>query len=347
MKHRAKTVFRGNAWRIIMKLKLFGAVMALGLMSSHALAQYPTKEIQGIIQWGAGGSTDVVMRAVTPHAETVLGGKVVMQNVTGGVGAIGLNRVADAPADGYTLLMGAENPLLYKVMALGQKDYSDFVPINIIARGIPIIVARPDAPFNTFPELLAHVKANPRTVKFGSTGPGGLPSVVTAMINNKAPMQITAVPYDGDGPALTALMGGAIDVMPAVLGAAIENVKAGRLKAIAIFDTQANAALPNVKPVTETNPEFGTFLPWGPFFGVFVRKGTPDDIVAKLTAAYAAGVKHPDFVKLMDNRGFNIMNISGQEANAFLNKWQSNTAWLLQDAGVTRASPATFNIPRP
>jgi tripartite-type tricarboxylate transporter receptor subunit TctC len=339
LKHRME----GNT----MKLKWLGAVVAFGLMSGSALAQYPSKEIQGIIQWGAGGSTDVVMRAVTPHAETVLGGKVVMQNVTGGVGAIGLNRVADAPADGYTLLMGAENPLLYKVMGLGQKDYSDFTAINVIARGVPIIVARSDAPFNTFPEMLAYIKANPRTVKFGSTGPGGLPSVITAMINSKAPMQITAVPYDGDGPALTALMGGAIDVMPAVLGAAIENIKGGRMKAIAIFDTQSNAALPTVKPVVETNPEFGSFLPWGPFFGVFVKKGTPDDIVAKLTAAYAAGVKHPDFVKLMDTRGFTIMNLSGKDADAFLGKWQSTTTWLLQDAGATKASPATFNIPRP
>jgi tripartite-type tricarboxylate transporter receptor subunit TctC len=330
-----------------MKSKWLGAVVAFGLMTGSALAQYPNKEIQGIIQWGAGGSTDVVMRAVTPHAEAVLGGKVVMQNVTGGVGAIALNRVVDAPADGYTLLMGAENPLLYKVMGLGQKDYSDFVPINLIARGIPIIVARPEAPFNTFPEMLAYIKANPRVVKFGSTGPGGLPSVVTSMINNKAPMQVISVPYDGDGPALTALMGGAIDVMPAVLGAAIENIRGGRMKAIAIFDTQANPALPNVKAVVETNPEFASFLPWGPFFGVFVKKGTPDDVVAKLSAAYAAGVRHPDFQKLMDARGFVTMNIAGAEAASFLAKWQSNTAWLLQDAGATRASPATFNIPRP
>ena len=330
-----------------MKSTLLGAAVALLVTTGPTLAQYPNKEIQGIIQWGAGGSTDVVVRAVTPHAETVLGGKVVMQNVTGGVGAIGLNRVADAPADGYTLLMGAENPLLYKVMGLGQKDYSDFVPVNLIARGIPIIVAKSDAPFNTFPEMLAHIKANPRSVKFGSTGPGGLPSVVTAMINAKAPIQVTAVPYDGDGPALTALMGGAIDVMPAVLGAAIENVRAGRMKAIAVFDTVANPALPNVKAVVETNPEFGSFLPWGPFFGVFVKKGTPDAVVARLTAAYAAGVRHPDFQKLMDARGFQTMNIAGAEANAFLAKWQSNTTWLLQDAGATKASPATFNIPRP
>jgi tripartite-type tricarboxylate transporter receptor subunit TctC len=330
-----------------MKLTWLAAVMAFGVLATPAAAQYPNKEIQGIIQWGAGGSTDVVMRAVTPHAEAVLGGKVVMQNITGGAGAIGLNRVADAAADGYTLLMGAENPLLYKVMGLGQKDYSDFTPINIIARGIPIIVAKSDAPFNTFPEMLAYIKANPRAVKFGSTGPGGLPSVVTAMINSKHPMQVTSVPYDGDGPALTALMGGAIDVMPAVLGAAIENVRAGRMKAIAIFDTQANAALPNVRPVLATNPEFGQYLPWGPFFGVFVKKGTPADVVTRLQAAYNTGAKNADFLKLMDNRGFVMMNIAGKEADDFLGKWQSTTTWLLQDAGVTKVSPTQFNIPKP
>ncbi len=330
-----------------MKSLVASALFALAAVVPAAAQQYPNKEIQGIIQWGAGGSTDVVMRAVTPHAEAVLGGKVVMQNVTGGVGAIGLNRVADAPADGYTLLMGAENPLLYKVMGLGQKDYSDFTPINIIARGIPVIVVRPDAPYNTFPELIAHIKANPRSVKFGSTGPGGLPSVVTAMINAKHPMQVTAVPYDGDGPALTALMGGAIDVMPAVLGAAIENIRAGRMKAIAIVDTKANPALPNVKAIVETNPEFSQYLPWGPFFGVFVKKGTPADIVTKLQNAYNAGAKNADFLKLMENRGFLMMNIAGKEADDFLAKWQSVTTWLLQDAGVTKASPAQFNIPRP
>lgn len=324
-----------------------GAVVALGLAAVPALADYPAKEIQGIIQWGAGGSTDTVARAITPHAEAVLGGKVVMQNVTGGVGAIGLNQVANRPADGYTLLFGAENPLLYKVMQLGDKDYSDFVPINIIARGVPILVARKDAPFNTFPEMVAYVNANPRMVKFGSTGPGGLPSVVTAMINAKTPLNVTFVPYDGDGPALTALQGGAIDVMPAVLGAAIEGIRGGTMKPLAMFDLEPAAQLPDVPTIVSTNPEFADVLPWGPFFGVFARKGTPDDIVAKLVAAYAEAAKHPDFVSLIDGRGFRMLSLAGAEAEAFLADWQSNTTWLIHDAGLTKASPETFGIPRP
>ncbi len=331
-----------------MKRFAIGAFSALALTATATAAEFPEKELQGIIQWGAGGSTDTVMRSVTPHAEEAMGGTVVMQNVTGGVGAIALNQVAGAPADGYTLLMGAENPLLYKVMGLGDKDYSDFVPISLLARGTPILVANPDAPYNDYAEMMAYIGEHPGEVRFGSTGPGGLPSVVTAMIETvEGGLDVIKVPYDGDGPALTALQGGAIDVMPAVLGAAIEGIRAGAMKPLAIFDVEQNAKLPEVPIVTSFNDGYSTYLPWGPFFGVFVAKGTPDDVVAKLTAAYAEGAQNPDFVKLMDDRGFTMMGLSGAEAEDFLAKWQQGTTWLLQDAGLTKASPEEFGIARP
>lgn len=330
-----------------MRHYVIGAAIALGFAAAPALAEFPERDIQGIIQWGAGGSTDTVSRAITPHAEEVLGGKVILQNITGGVGAIALNQADRADADGYTLLFGAENPLLYKVMGLGQKDYSDFVPINVIARGIPILVANKDAPFDTFPEMVAYIGEHPGHVRFGSTGPGGLPSVVTSMINSKTPIDVISVPYDGDGPALTALQGGAIDVMPAVLGAALEPVRAGNIKAIAIFDTEAVEQLPDVAPITETNPEFAEMLPWGPFFGIFTKAGTPDDVVAKLTEAYAEAAQNPAFLELMEGRGFKMQSISGDEAQSFLNQWQRQTAWTLWDAGIAKNSPEDFDIARP
>lgn len=332
-----------------MSRKLIGALIALGLSTTLATAQeYPTKEIQGIIQWGAGGSTDTVMRSVTPHAEDALGGTIVMQNMTGAVGAIALNHVAAASTDGYTLLMGAENPMLYKIMGLGKKDYSDFTPINILARGTPMLVANNDAPFDDYAGMMDYIRANPGELKMGATGPGGLPSVITAMMNTvEGKLDVIAVPYDGDGPALTGLQGGAIDVMPAVLGAAIEGIRAGNMKAIAIFDVEQNKKLPDVPLVTSFNDGYNTYLPWGPFFGVFAPNGTPDDVVAKLSAAYATAATHPDFVKLMDDRGFTMMAIGGTEATDFLTKWQQGTAWLLQDAGLAKTSPEEFGIKRP
>lgn len=330
-----------------MKKLMTGLITALVLAASPVLAEFPEKDLQGIIQWGAGGSTDIIMRSVTPHAEEVLGRKVVMINRTGGVGAIATKFVMTRPADGYTLLMGAENPQIYKVMGLADVDYSDFIPINLLARGVVILIARNDAPFNTFQEFVTYAQANPGKVKIGSTGPGGVPSVVAAMLRSQVELPLTTVPYDGDGPAMTALQGGAIDVMPAVMGAAIDHVKAGRVKVLSLIDTAENPALPGVAPIVKDYPGFETYLPWGPFFGVFVKDGTPEEAVAKLQAAYAEGANHPDFQALMNQRGYTVMNISGAEAEDFLKRWQSVTSWLLWNAGDAKASPETFDIPQP
>lgn len=330
-----------------MKRTLIGAAAAFALASGPVLAEYPEKDINGIIQWGAGGSMDLVSRAATPHAEEVLGTSIVMQNMTGGVGAIAMKYVLQQPADGYTLLMGAENPQLYKVMGLATEDYNDFEPIILLARGVPIIVARPDAPFNTFTEMAEYIKANPDTVRFGSTGPGGLPSVVTAMLTSEVELPVIVVPYDGDGPALTALQSGAIDVMPAVLGAAIENIRAGRMKAIALVDETANPMLPDVKPITEEFPGYDKYLPWGPFFGVYAKKGTPPEALEKLQAAYAEAMKAEPFVKLLADRGFQPLGLQGDEARAFLDNWQQVTSWIAFDGGLAKNSPEDFGIARP
>ena len=324
------------------------ALAALVVMSGPAFAaDFPDKDLQGIIQWGAGGSTDLVMRSVAPHVEKALGRSIVMTNRTGGVGVIATQFVATQPSDGYTLLMSAENPQLYKVMGLSDLDYSNFYAVNVLARGIPVLVATKDAPFNTIKELVDYVQANPGKVKMGSTGPGGLPSVVGGMLASELDFKVTAVPFDGDGPALTAMQGGAVQFMPAVLGAAVEHVKAGRIKILGIFDSEANAVLPDAKPITADFPQFQKFMPWGPFFGVFVKQDTPDDVKAKLVSAFKTGADAPEFQKLLTDRGYVSMNISGAEADAFLKKWQSTTAWVVHEAGMSKKSPEEFGIPKP
>ncbi|WP_172327277.1 tripartite tricarboxylate transporter substrate binding protein [Mangrovicoccus sp. HB161399] len=323
------------------------AVAAAAATGAWADDAYPSKEIQGIIQWGAGGSTDTVMRAVTPHAAKALDGNIVMQNKTGGVGAIAMRYVQSQKADGYTLLMGAENPQMYKVLGLGTDDYSDMIPISVLARGVPIFVANNDAPYDNMAEFVEYAKANPGEVRVGSTGPGGLTSIVLAMLTSQADVEFTRVPFDGDGPALTALQGGALDVMPAVLGAAIEGVKAGRMKVIGLVDVEENPLLPGVEPITAALPGMSDYLPWGPFFGVFVKKGTPDPVVAELQAAYAEGAQNEDFRKLMADRGFTIMAIAGDEAMEFLDGYRSVSSWLVYDAGFAKKSPEEFGIARP
>jgi tripartite-type tricarboxylate transporter receptor subunit TctC len=325
-----------------------GALAALPLLPGAAAAQaFPARELTGIIMWGAGGATDVVARALTPIAERALGQSIVLQNRPGGAGAISVQAVATAAADGYTLLYGAENPQLHKVLGLGQRDYADFFPVNLTARGVAVVVANRDKPWASMKDVVAEAQRNPGRLRMGATGPGGLPHVVGAMINTVTQMRVIAVPFDGEGPGLTALQGGHVDFMPVGLGAAAEHIRAGRVKPLAVVNTEAVPTLPDVPPITADLPGMARLLPWGPFYGVWVRREVPEAARARLVAAFREAAASEAFTTLMRNAGNIMMNISGEEADAFLRRWQSVTAWTLQEAGAARRSPEEFGIPRP
>lgn len=328
--------------------RMLATLAALPLLPTGARAQaFPTRELTGIIMWGAGGATDVVARALTPPAEAALGQSIVLQNRPGGGGAISVQAVASAPADGYTLLYGAENPQLHKVLGIGTRDYGDFFPVNVTARGVAVVVANKDKPWTTMKDVVAEAQRNPGRVKMGATGPGGLPHVVGAMINTVTQMRVIAVPFDGEGPGLTALQGGHVDFMPVGLGAAAEHIRAGRVKPLAVVNTEAVPTLPDVPPITVDLPGMARLLPWGPFYGVWVRRDAPEAARARLVAAFRTAAGSEGFTTLMRNAGNIMMNISGEEADAFLRRWQSVTSWTLQEAGAARRSPEEFGIARP
>lgn len=331
----------------IRQIRSAGLALAFTALALPALAQdYPARELNGIIQWGAGGATDTVSRALQPAAEEVLGQRIVMVNRSGGSGVIGMRFAQARPADGYTLLFGAENPQLYKVLGLADSDYGDFHPVNIPARGVVVIAVPADSPLQTVDDLLKAAQADPGKLRMGSMGPGSLSHVVETMIRSTAEFDVTSVPFDGEGPGLTAMMGGAVEVIPASLSAAKPLIEAGRIRALAVVDGAELDQLPGVPPITDTLPELGRFLPWGPFYGVFVSQDAPEDAKARLVEAFAVAAGSGEFTEMMKGRGNVLMNVSGDEARDFLANWQSVTSWLLDEAGVTKASPAEFDIPR-
>jgi len=297
--------------------------------------------------WGAGGATDTMSRAVTPLVEPLLGQEIVLINRSGGAGAIATKYVHNKKSNGYTLLYGAENPQLHGVLGLSEIDYSEFFAVNVLARGISVIVSHPDRPWRSLKDLMEDVKARPRQIKMGSTGPGGLPYVVGAMLGSADSFEVIPVPFDGDGPAITALLGGHVDFLPSGFTATSEHIRSGRLRALAVVNDTEIELLPGVPPITQDYPEFGRFLPWGPFYGVFVNKDAPEQARRSLTAAFHQAASDPEFEKFVNDFGAIPMNVSGQEADLFLKKWQSVTTWLLHDAGATKVSPEEFGIPRP
>lgn len=331
-----------------MKKIVIGAVTALLMTGTSVVAQeFPEREMLGVVMWGAGGATDTVARAINPAAEEALGKSIIVLNKSGGAGAISTAYVNTAAADGYTFLYGAENPQLHPVMGVSDLDYSRFTPINILGRGVAVIVVPADSKYADMSALMADIAANPGNVIMGSTGPGGLPSTIGALIANSAPFDVTAIPFGGEGPGLTAMLGGEVDFMPTGISAAAEQVKAGKMRALAVVNTVPVDTLPDAPAITDSIPDMANFLPWGPFYGVFVKNGTPDDVVATMTAAFDTAAQSETFTTLMANRGNIVMNMSGQEAVDFLAKWQQVTAWALQDTGATKVSPEDLGIARP
>lgn len=328
---------------------LTGLAMVVGslTLSGVALADYPERNIKGTIQWGAGGATDNVARSLTPHAEDALDATVVLTNRPGGTGVIGMNYVMQQRPDGYNLLYGAENPQLYRLMGLADFGYDDMHAINIIGQGQVVIAAPADSPYDDFSELLEAAHQEPGTLRMGGTGAGGLPSTVHAMVNAVDSLDVRTVTFGGDGPGITAMLGGHIDFMPLSLAAAREQIQAGKLKGLAVLSSSGIESLPEVPPITQALPKIESFLPWGPFWGVFVRKDTPDDIKATLEDAYRQAVDNEEFQTFLDNFGGEPLNLQGKEAQQYLDNWQSVTAWSMYDAEAVETSPEELGIPRP
>jgi len=232
-------------------------------------------------------------------------------------------------------------------MGVADLDYNSFYPINILGRGVAVIAVTAESKYQTMQELLDDIKSRPGEVLMGSTGPGGLPSTVGAIIGNSTDFDVTPIPFDGEGPGLTAMLGGEVDFMPSGISAAAEQIKAGKMRALAVVNTEPVDTLPDVPAITDTLPDMGKYLPWGPFYGVFVKADTPDDVKKIMVDAFNTAAQSEAFVTVMKNSGNVIMNISGDEAAEFVKKWQQVTAWVLQDTGAAKVSPDTLGIERP
>lgn len=335
-----------KAMPVVRKFMLTACV-ALPLSAAVADEAYPERDVLGVVMWSAGGATDTVARAINPAAEEALGKPIVVLNKPGGAGAISTAYVAAAPADGYTFLYGAENPQLHPVMGVADLDYASFFPVRILGRGVALIAVNADSPYVTMQELLDDVAARPGEVLMGSTGPGGLPNTVGALIANATDFEVTPIPFDGEGPGLTAMLGNEVDFMPAGISAAAEQIAAGKMRALAVVNAEPVDSLPDVPAITDMLPEMATYLPWGPFYGVFTRDDVPDDVKSKLVDAFATASASEEYRTLMENRGNIVMDLTGDEAAEFLAKWQQITSWVLQDTGAAKVNPEALGIARP
>jgi tripartite-type tricarboxylate transporter receptor subunit TctC len=279
------------------------AVMALGLCSGAVMAQpYPARSISLVVPFPAGGTTDVLARAVGQELSKSLGQPVVIESKPGAGATLGADYVAKAKPDGYTLLMGAvHHTIATSVYRKLPYDFQkDLVPITTVALVPNVLVVNPGVPARTVGELLALAKAAPGKYTYGSNGNGTGQHLIGAQFEGMAGVQLLHVPYKGSGPLTTDLLGGQITMSFDTITPVLPHIKAGKLRALAVTTNKRSAALPDVPTLDEAGL---TGFNLGTWFGVLAPAGTPREIVARLNTEIVKIINSPDFRKRMDDIG--------------------------------------------
>ena len=323
-----------------------GSASSTPAPSTPAAAEYPTKSIQGSIMWSAGGVCDIVSRAAGLLAQDELGQTIVFTNRAGSGGGVSTAYVNAQAADGYELLFGAENPQIAKVMGTSELDYEDFYPINLLCNSFGGIFVAKDSKYQTIQDLIDDLKANPGQRIMASTGAGGLPETVFTMMKSISGIDATMVPFDGENECATNVMGGNADFGISTLGSIASFYQSGDIRILAMFHNERLEGFDDVPAITEAYSEYNDVLPWGPFYGVFVKKGTDQAIIDTLTAAFSKACEDQSFKDTISSKGCFIMNMTGDEAVEYLNKYRSTTSYMLYDSGVATIDPASVGITR-
>ena len=274
------TSTRRSALRPVFAATLF-TLGLLGAGATSAQDRWPSKPVRIVVPFAPGGSTDVVARMVGQKLSVLWGQTVVVENRAGAGGNVGADLVAKAPADGYTLLMASGsitiNPQIYKRMPFDTKK--DLVPITNVASG-PMLVVVPDgSPVRSVKELIALAKAKPGSVNFGSAGVGSQVHLASENFADAAGLVLTHVPYKGEAPAYTDLIGNQTQMMVGNFAAASALLGSGRLRALAVTGKQRSKQLPDVPTVAESGLPGFENTGW---FGLLAPAGTPPEILAKV-----------------------------------------------------------------
>lgn len=289
---------------------------------------YPPKEVNGIIQWGAGGGTDSLMRPLSILAQDILNTNIILTNMTGETGSVAVRYVYDQEADGATLLMGAENPALYDELGISGLTYDDFECVFLIGDETTGVVVSKDSPYNSLTEIVDAAKGG-MEVTLATTGTGGLPWEVAAMITGITGAEFTQKEYSSDASAKEAVLSGECDFTISKVQLGYQEYKSGEYKWLCMLATKPVTVMSDVPLITAEYPEFEDLLPWGPFYGVFVKKGTNTDVVKILADAFSKAYENSSYKTMLGYFYINPLGYTGDKAEEYISNWRANMLDIL------------------
>lgn len=311
------------------------AAMAALVVSGALHAQaFPSKPIKFLIPYPPGGSVDMLARPLSVEMQKELGQPIVMEYKPGAGGTIASSQLARSEPDGHTILMviaaHAINPNIYAKLPYDTRK--DFTPVSLVAT-LPLLVGAPPAtPANTIPELVNYAKANPGKLTFASAGTGNASHLAVELFKAEAGIDMLHVPYKGSGPAVVALLGGEVSLMFDSISTSLPQVRAGKLKALAVTSATRSALLPDVPTVKEAGyPDFVV----NSWYGVLAPAGTPPEVVARLNKAFTNAASQPQVKQQLNDFGYDIVASSPQAFSDHIEQEMMRWERISKAAGIT------------
>jgi tripartite-type tricarboxylate transporter receptor subunit TctC len=311
-------------------------VLLLAVIPSIAFSQYPNKPIRMIVPFAPGGASDFVGRILQPRLSELLGQQVVVDNRAGASGNIGMDAAAKSAPDGYTIYLGnigtvALNPAVFPKLQV--KPTRDFIAITQVVDVPGVLVVHPDLQAKTVKDIVAIAKAYPGKLNYASPGAGSQNRLETEVFRKIEGLDMVHVPYKGGaGPAIAGLVGGETHMMFVTASSAINHVKSGRLRLIAVTSAKRLAAFPDTPTMAESGyPQ----LTSGSWQGIFVPTGTPKEALDKLYAVLMETMKTPEVQQRLANGGVEVVTSAPGEFAKFVSKETERWGQAVREAGAT------------
>jgi len=306
-------------------------ILAAALLGAgSAAAQYPSKPIRVLVPFGAGSSTDIVMRILAQPLGQSLGQPVVVENKPGADGAIAAAEVAKAAPDGQTLILGTNSPFSAAphLRKVPYDAIADFTPISMAGNYTFVVVVHAGVPAHTLADLIAHARANPGKLNYATGNTGGI--VMTGMLASQAGMQLVHIPYKSEPPAITDLLSGNVQVMISSYATVAPHLREGKLRALVTTLPNRSPLLPEVPSIVEAGFKF-PFLPWA---GIFGPARMPKDVTERLNREVNAMLRREDVRESLLRQAFDPKGSSTAEFTAYVREQYDIWGRAIRDAGI-------------
>ena len=309
--------------------------LACALPIVHAQSDYPSKPIRFIAANSAGGGLDIVARSISPKLSAAFGQQVVVDNRPGAAGSIASEITAHSAPDGYTIMIAslgglAVNTNLYT--GLNYHPLRDFAPVTWATSQSNVLVVNPSVPAKTVQELIALAKAQPGRLSYGSSGAGNAGHLAGELFKTMAKVDMVHIPYKGGAPAMVDLIAGQVQLIFSSAPTAVPQVKAGKIRALAVTTARRSAVLPELPTVAESGlPGFEA----DNWYGIVTAIRTPRPIIDRLNAEIVRALQAPDVKKMLFTQGLEVKTSTPQEFGAYMKSEFDKWAKVIVDAGLT------------